>query len=100
MVEAADAWHPGGLTFRQFVSTRLEQRMIDEARRSGGLKRGKSSSRDAYSLDAQAGHGDESDGATHGDLLEARVRRAATLTTGQWPTNESKRSPSSQPAGR
>jgi DNA-binding CsgD family transcriptional regulator/DNA-directed RNA polymerase specialized sigma subunit len=72
MVEAADAWHPGGLTFRQFVSTRLEQRMIDEARRSGGLKRGKSSSRDAYSLDAQAGQKDESRGATHGDLLEAK----------------------------
>ena len=72
MVEAADAWHPGGLTFRQFVSTRLEQRMIDEARRSGGLKRGKNSSRDAYSLDAQAGHSDESGGATHGDLLEAK----------------------------
>ena len=73
MVEAADAWHPGGLTFRQFVSTRLEQRMIDEARRSGGLKRGKRSSRDAYSLDAQAGgQSAESGGATHGDLLEAK----------------------------
>ena len=70
MVEAADAWHPGGLPFRQFVSTRLEQRMIDEARKSGGLKRGKRSSRNAYSLDAQADQNGES-GATHGDLLEA-----------------------------
>jgi RNA polymerase sigma factor (sigma-70 family) len=72
MVEAADDWHPGGPTFRQFVSTRLEQRMIDEARRSGGLTRGNASSRNAYSLDAHAGGEDESGGATHGDLLEAK----------------------------
>ena len=71
MVEAADAWHPGGSTFRQFISTRLEQRMIDEARRSGGLKRPDGSSRNAYSLDAPAGRTDDSGGGTHGDLLEA-----------------------------
>ena len=70
MVEAADDWREGSVTFRSFVALRIKQRMLDEARRSDGVLRSNGTSRIAGSLDAVL-RTEEAEGETMADRLEA-----------------------------
>lgn len=69
LVEAADEYVQNGLSFRNFVSRRIEQRMIDEVRRVSKFRREGHRSADEVSLDAPLYR--DSDDGTRGEQLEA-----------------------------
>jgi DNA-binding CsgD family transcriptional regulator len=68
LVEAADEYVQNGVSFRQFVSRRIEQRMTDEVRRLSKFGRAHRSG-DEVSLDTPLSR--DSDDGTRGEQLEA-----------------------------
>ena len=69
LVEAADEYVQNGDSFRQFVSCRIEQRVIDEVRRVSKFDRRAHRSADEVSLDAPLSR--DTDEGTRGEQLEA-----------------------------